>query len=213
MKKRTAALLATLVILITGSAQKAAFGVCAGATLSNFKIEYDGENESLDSKAGLTVGAIANIAAGKNFVVQPGIFWTQKGTKDEESEGGSTYKISLTNNYVEIPVNFLYSSGGFFAGAGPSIAFAVSGKWKYELDGEKETESANFGNSDDDDMKGLDLGANILAGYSSPGGFLVMLNFNQGLNNLVPGEADGAKLKSHYFGIRLGYMLKGKKDK
>lgn len=211
MKKTSVILLTGFIFALTGFAQKTEFGFNAGVTISNFQVKYNGDDETGNSKLGLTLGAFANIAAGKSFVIQPGIYWTQKGTRDEESVGASTYKVALTNNYIEIPVNFLYSRGGFFAGAGPSIAFAVSGKWKYEFDGEKETESVSFGNNDDDDMKGLGLGANILAGYRSRGGLLVMLNFNQGLNNLVPGEADGAKLKSHYLGIRIGYILKTKK--
>jgi hypothetical protein len=211
MKKTITALMASILFAFTASSQTTEFGFTGGATISNYKAVADGDDESGNSKAGFTIGAIVNIAAGSNFVIQPGLHWTQKGTKDEETVGGSTYKVSLTNNCIEIPVNFLYTQGGFFAGAGPSLSFSVSGKWKYEFDSDKTTESANFGNTDNDDMKSLDLGANILAGYRAPGGLLIMVNFNQGFSNLVPGETSGSKLKSHYFGVRLGYLLKAKK--
>jgi len=61
-------------------------------------------------------------------------------------------------------------------------------------------------------MKGFDFGANIVTGYQSPKGFLIAANFNQGLSNLVPGDAENSSIKSHYFGLRLGYVLKGKKS-
>ena len=210
MKKQISILLAAMAFMTIASAQPE-LGLAGGATLSNYRITYDSESESFDSKLGFTVGMVVNLPAGRNFAVQPCLYWTQKGMKEKQSDIGTTYKMSLINNYVEIPVNFLYTRNGFFGGAGPSIGFGIKGKWKYQLDDEKETESVNFGNDDEDDMKGLDIGANILAGYKFPSGFLVMLNFNQGLSNLVPGETEGAKLKSHYFGIRIGYMLKTKK--
>src|SRR6185369_12570589 len=152
---------------------------------------------SSDSKVGFTAGIIANLPAGKNFMIQTGAHWVQKGTKDEEN--GET--ASLTVNSIEIPVNFLYTSdGGFFIGAGPSASFAVSGKAKYN----DLSADLHIGNSDDDDIRGFDFGANVVAGYQSPKGFMVAANFNQGFSNLVPGDAAGSSVKSHYFGLRLG---------
>jgi len=204
MKKTIITLTAAVLFIYAAYAQKAQLGLTAGGTLSNYKIKADGEDLTSDSKLGFTAGAIANISTGKNFMIQTGAHWVQKGTKDEEAGD----KATLTVNSIEVPVNFLYNSnGGFFIGAGPSASFAISGKWKYSDVSVK----TKFGNSDDDDMKGFDFGANILAGYQSPAGFLIMANFNQGLSNLIPGDAEGATLKSHYFGIKLGYVLKGKK--
>jgi outer membrane immunogenic protein len=204
MKKTIITLTAGVLFMYAAYAQKATVGITAGGTLSNYKIKENGEDLTSDSKLGFTAGLIANIPASKNFMIQTGAHWVQKGTKDEEAGE----KVSLTVNSIEIPVNFLYNSnGGFFIGAGPSASFAVSGKWKYNDLSVK----TKFGNSEDDDMKGFDFGANVLAGYQSQGGFLIMANFNQGFSNLIPGDAEDAKLKSHYFGIRLGYLLKGKK--
>jgi hypothetical protein len=183
--------------------QKTSIGIIAGGTLSNYKIVDNGEDRTSDSRPGFTAGLIANIPTGKNFMIQTGALWVQKGTRDEEAGE----KVTLTVSSIEIPVTFLYNSdGGFFFGAGPSAAFAVSGKWKYNDVSVK----AKIGNSNDDDMKGFDFGANVLTGYQSRGGFLIMANFNQGFSNLIPGDAENTKLRTHYFGIRLGYMLNGK---
>lgn len=213
MKKTIITLTAGVLFMYAASAQKAQVGLTGGVSFSNYKFESDEEDEDGDSKAGFTFGVIANIPAGKNFMIQSGVHWVQKGTKTEETFGGSTATISLVTNWIEVPVNFLYSSGGFFIGAGPSFSFAVAGKWKLEFDGEKETEDVKFGDSnDDDDMKGFDLGANVHTGYRFPNGFLIMANYNQGLSNLAVSGADNDKLKSHYFGIRLGYLLNGKNN-
>lgn len=94
------------------------------------------------------------------------------------------------------------------AGGGPSLSFGISGTSKAESGGTKTSEKVKFGNSDNDDMKSFDLGANILAGYQFKKGFLIAANYNIGLSNLAPGsDPDKGKLKSSYFGIKLGYVL------
>ena len=205
MKKTIIILMAFIFFMHAANSQKARIGFTAGSSLANYKFKEGDEDQSGNSKAGFTAGLIVNIPAGKNFMIQPGIHWVGKGSTDEENGD----KATLTTNSIEIPVNFLYTSnGGFFIGAGPSASFAVSGKAKFN----DVSADLHFGNSTDDDMKGFDFGANVVTGYQSPGGFLVAANFNQGFSNLVPGDAGSSSIKSHYFGIRLGYVLKGKKS-
>ena len=150
--------------------------------------------------------------SGKNFAIQPGINWVQKGTKNEETIGSSSYKTTLSNNYLEIPVDLLYYRSGFFIGAGASASYGMAGKWKTESGGQTEKEDVKFGDKDKDDMKVIDFGLNILAGYQLSGGLVFSATFNQGLSNLATGDTDNYKLKSYYFGIRLAYLIKGKSN-
>src|SRR6266705_3791876 len=124
MKKTIITLTAVILFISVVLGQKPSVGITAGATLSNYKAKQDGVDETAKSKAGFTAGLIANIPAGKNFMIQTGANWVQKGTKDEQAGD----KVSITVNSIEVPVNFLYNSNGFFIGAGPSFSFAVSGK-------------------------------------------------------------------------------------
>lgn len=209
--KKTFITTTCILFLLAASAQKTTFGITAGTTISNFKSKAGGVSASLDSKVGFAGGLIANISAGQHFIVQSGIQLVQKGTKYTQSEGGSTLKSSTNTNWLEVPINFLYNGNGFFIGAGPSFSFGVSGKSKTEFNGEKTDQKMKFGNSDDDDLKGFDFGANLVTGYQLNNGLLISANFNQGFSNLMPGSSDNGSVKSHYFGIRLGYMFKGKK--
>ena len=203
--------LLTVITTVSTHAQKTQFGFTGGATFANYKSNYDGTNQSGNSKTGFTIGAMANIAAGKSFVIQPAINWVQKGTTDEQTFDGHTEKVSLTTNNIELPVNFMYSHNGFFIGAGPSFSFAVSGKINVEADGTKENEKLNFGNSDTDAMKSFDFGANAVTGYQFKGGVFIAANYNLGLSNLASGsDPNKGSLKSGYFGIKLGYLLGGK---
>jgi Outer membrane protein beta-barrel domain len=189
--------------------QTTKFGFTAGTAIANYTSKVDGETETEKSVAGLTVGVLVDVPAGKNFSFQPALNFVQKGTK--ATEGNETAKLNV--NSIEIPLNLLYnssgSSGSFFIGAGPSFAFALSGKLKYDDGTTSEEEDIDFGNSDEDFMKGLDIGANIVAGYRLPGGLFFSAGYNAGLNNLFPGGSDDGTLKSHYFSIKLGFLLKG----
>ena len=200
-----------LLILLAGFAQKPQIGIVAGASFSNFKAKSEGDDQTGDSKIGMTAGVVANFAIAEKFMIQSGLHLVQKGTQDEESIGGLTASIKLTSNWLELPVNFLYNNGKFFVGAGPSFSFGIGGKWKVEFDGEEESENVQFGNTEDDDIKGFDFGGNFVAGYQFKSGFFVAANFNQGFRNLLPDDSGEGSLKSHYFGLRLGYMLKGDK--
>lgn len=217
MKKASILLFATFIATASIIAQNARFGVNAGISMANYNAKFDGESENGDSKIGITVGVVSDISLGDHFSLQPALNFVQKGTKDEETFGGITEKVSLTTNHLEIPVNFLYNTnsgnGNFFIGAGPSFAFALSGKWKYDDGTDEFDESVSFGDGDEDDMKGFDFGANILAGYTLPNGLTFSVNYNAGISNLFPGGDSDASLRSNYFGIKVGWMFKkaGKK--
>ena len=77
-----------------------------------------------------------------------------------------------------------------------------------EFEGEKESGKVHFGNTEDDNMKGFDFGLNIVAGYQFNNGLFVAANYNQGFSNLVPSDIGEGSMKSHYYGLRLGYLLK-----
>jgi hypothetical protein len=200
-----------------GNTQNTRFGFTGGAAFANYKSKGSSASDNGNSKTGLTAGVLVDIPLSKNFSFQPAVNFVQKGTKDEETSGGVTEKIKLTVNSIEVPLNFLYNApgngGNFFIGAGPSFAFALSGKLKFDDGTNSLSENVKFGNGDDDDIKGLDLGANFMTGYCFHSGFLLSVNYNAGLSNLVPGGSSDDKVKSHYFGIKLGYLLNGKGKK
>ena len=213
-------LLASAMLLggIIANAQTTRFGFTAGTAISNYTSKVDGDKETEDARIGLTAGILVDLPAGKNFTVQPGLSFIQKGTKDEQTYGNVTEKVKLNMNCIELALNFLYhstgNSGSFFIGAGPSFGFNTSGKLSYSDGTDSYSEKIEIGNDPDNDLiKGLDIGANVLAGYRLPNGLFFSAGYNAGLNNLFPGGSDDGTLKSHYFGIKLGLMLKGNSKK
>jgi len=210
----TIAIVASLFLTAT-SAQKTTFGFNGGLTMSSYKTKTDGDTYTSKSKTGFTAGIITDIPLGKSISLQPALQYTQKGGVEKETFDGYEYKSTVSLNYLELPVNLVYKTNSahtkFYFGAGPSIALGLSGNAKMESGGESESTKINFGSEEDDDLKGLDLGANILAGLMFKSGVSVSVNYNMGLSNLFIGGDKDNYLHNNYWGLRLGYMLKGKK--
>jgi len=199
---------------LTAYCQKTSFGITGGASLANMHLKSGDISISVDNKIGLTVGVFADVAISENFSFQPALNYVQKGAKTKMTD--IDYKSTLTLNYIELPLNFLFKPEmprlRFFVGGGPSIAYAFSGKEKETENGATNTHKYKFGNNPDEhDLKAVDFGANFLTGIETKTGFLFSVNYNLGLSNLAPGGSSDGTIKSRYFGFKVGYMLKGKK--
>jgi len=192
-----------LVAVITSYAQDAKIGVTAGIAVASQKFKSSGVNISGDSKVGFTAGVLADLGLSENFVFQPGLNFTQKGSKF--TFNGETETQTL--NYIELPLNLLYKtpagSGSFFGGIGPVLAYGISGKAKAS----GQSADIHFGSSDTDDYKAFEFSGNILAGYELPGGFIVVVNYNLGFSNIINNADSGDSGKNRYFGIRLAYLF------
>ncbi|MFD2718868.1 porin family protein [Hymenobacter monticola] len=118
------------------------FGPRLGLNLSTFSYKYSNippalSNEA-NSLAGLQVGGTLNMRFGK-LAFQPSLLFSQKGAELKLSGVDNTnvpYVTTLTYtakpkfNYLEIPLNLVYTSDtdhGFQLFAGPYVAFGVGG--------------------------------------------------------------------------------------
>ena len=193
-------------------AQSSRFGFTAGTSIANYNFKYGGTNISGDPKTGFTVGLLADIPTSANFSIQPALNFVQKGTQSEEMGE----KLSTSVNCLEIPVNFFYrtagKAGSFFVGTGPSFAFNISGKSKYDDGTTIEEDDIKFGSDkDNDDMKILDEGINFLAGYEFSNGLFLSAGSNLGFKNLSLYSDDDESIKSKYFNIKIGFMFEKRK--
>ncbi len=209
---KSISLLMTLMILLTVFSLSAQtnVGISAGASFSNVTVKAGGVSASPKSKTGITVGIAIDAPLSSNFSFQPALNFIQKGYKVKDETSKETVNI----NYLEVPLNFVYSTQkneGFFIGAGPSIAYGISGKDKFTADGmPDDNQKIKFGSSGDE-VKALDFGVNALAGYKMKGGFMISANYNLGLSkiNNDDGSDDAGTIKNKYFSIKIGYWFGG----
>ena len=154
---------------------KTSFGIRAGVNFQNLNGK-DAEGDKLENKlkTGFNAGVNAEIPVGIDFYLQPGLLFSTKGAK--ANAGDATTNLS----YVELPVNFIYKpelgTGRMVLGFGPYVGYALSGKYK---NGAIESD-IKFGDQLDE-LKRLDAGANLLAGYEFNNKLSFQLNAGLGL--------------------------------
>jgi hypothetical protein len=118
------------------------FGPRLGLNLSTFSYKYSNIPAALSNEAnsmvGVQVGGTLNVGFGK-LAFQPSLLFSQKGAELKLSAVDNTqvpYVTTLTYtakpklNYLEIPLNLVYTSDtdhGFQLFAGPYVAFGVGG--------------------------------------------------------------------------------------
>ena len=202
----------TLLLLISitkiSYSQKTEVGITAGVTVANVQAKADNESETADSKIGFTAGLFLQTSISKKVFFAPAINFVQKGFSAPDMDPGESDKSTL--NYLEVPLNVIFKSEGFFAGAGPAISIGLSGKEKYTYNGETDTDDLSFG-SDEDEIKQVEFSGNILAGYEFKNGVVFSANYNVGFSNLLNNTQDfEGTLKNRYFGFRLGYVFRKK---
>jgi hypothetical protein len=199
------ALLCCLALSVTNIQAQIKFGPKVGINLSTMTLKNSGIAIDPKTMVGFHVGVISEIPLKGNFVLQPALLYSSKGTK-YSFMGEET---SISPGFLEIPVNATYKfdlgNMKFFLNAGPYIAYGISGKIKSG----GSSQSIKFGSDDNADMKAFDFGVSFGAGLEITN-FLISLNYELGLTNLIPGTTDGSEAKSRVFGISVGYFF-GKK--
>lgn len=210
MKQKIALLILVIVIAKSNFAQKTSIGFSGGISIASVHAKESNVSTTTKWKTGITAGVYAVTPLSSNFVFLPSINFVQKGAIPKDLQPDEKEKTTL--NYIEVPLNFAYAAHGFMIGAGPSVAMGISGYDKYSSSTQpQEKTKVKFGNTNDDDIKRFDLGANFLTGYQFSNSLMIAANFNLGLSNLIPGDASSdAKAKNNYFGLKIGYTLRSK---
>lgn len=184
----------------------------AGVNITNFA----GDSEGNSTKTGFKVGLNFNLPISSNLYLQPGLFYSTKGAKNENTLtilGVTTTTSTLTNiGYLEVPINLMYrypvGDGAVFFSAGPYLAYAVNGKNNIEITiGSSTTETTNdisFG-SDNNQTNPFDYGVNVGLGYELPMGLYIRAQYGIGMGNLS--NVDNEKYTNTNLQFSLGYNL------
>jgi Outer membrane protein beta-barrel domain len=210
---KSISIFATLMILLTANYSEAqtTMGFTFGTSFAKETFKASSLSVNTKLKQGLTGGLYFDVPLSSGISLRPALNFVEKGyiIKDE----GSQETMSL--NYFEIPLNFVYHTNSFFAGAGPSFATGFTGKDKYvDKDNplyNSKTDIEFRDKVEDNYVKPSDIGINIIAGYRL-NGLLFTGNYNFGLSNINPDDS-GAKIRNNYFAIKIGYEFGHEKRK
>jgi len=184
------------------------FGPKAGVNLSTMTLKSSGISIDPTMLVGFHVGVISEISLSDNLKLQPGIFYSTKGSKYKVTILQQSFESSVAPSYIDIPVNVMYYFGTGKAKislfAGPYFAYGIGGKAKSG----SESADIKFGSGDNDDMKPIDLGLNVGVGVNI-NGLLISAQYGLGLTNLVPSSTTEAEMKNKVIGISLAYLFGG----
>jgi hypothetical protein len=228
--KKTLLFFFFLSISLVGFAQAPTIGLKGGlnfATLQGSGTENNtvaGTNSIATSSriTSFNIGVFVDVKLG-HFSLQPGVSFTGKGGWFYGYTGtlpnGSISNISSKYevNYIQVPVNLVYHIpfviGEVFVGAGPYVALGVNAKRVLNADNINDGQHTYLVKSDKikfgdeaGDISPTDVGATGLAGIKLKGGFLLTLNYDLGLANILP-PADGRTFKTRTFGASIGFAF------
>ena len=198
--------LSTVCFQLAGLSQ-ARVGLAGGVSIARMESEPEG-----DGKLGLFTSLVVDAPIGKSkFSFYPVFSYVQKGQTEPSPAGTLIDKQYIALRYMELSTNFLYNVGGdkggtFFIGLGPAISFNLPSKRASFIDDLKTETDILFGPTPENDLRGVDYGANFIAGLRAKGGVFISVNYNMGLRDLAT-EGD-PELKNRYIGIQLGFLLK-----
>ena len=214
MKKTLFILLLSILFAGTSFAQ-VKVGVTVGLNSSSFS-ETGDEAEEYNYLIGLQAGLVVDFKITEIVSVIPELLFSQRGAYqlfEQVGNAKNTQKNYCILNYLQLPLNLAANfkvgqSSKFTVFAGPYAGYLLNAQQKIEteIDGEKttETEDIKIG-SGKEEMKALDYGINIGAGYQFGNGMFIKVQYNLGLNNLY--NYDSRTLKNRNLAITIGYYF------
>lgn len=216
-------ILAFLIVMASESFAQT-FGVRGGLNLSNMLIKDDVETYSneFEMNPGFHLGVTADFPISDVISFETGLLLSTKGFKISEKETimGETYEIKNKLNlfYLDIPLTAkaMFDVGGakIYGTFGPYIGVGLSGKSKFEMTFNGETESdeetIEWGSDENEsDIKRFDFGLTAGAGVAI-NNIQLGLSYGLGLANISPTKDGGTKINNRVLGISVGYTFGGK---
>lgn len=177
-------LIATTALVLFNSVQLSAqsnypeskFGIRAGGNANSWTnnfpaLEFEGDFIYPDSwkvHFGGHLGAYVNIRLSQLVALEPGIFYTQKGTSTTLDLGGIDLEGTIKSNYLDLPLLLrLYPAGGFNIFMGVQFAYHLDSSFDFAVDGN----SVIDGEDTTDTISEFDVAPILGIGYEFPGGF------------------------------------------
>lgn len=175
------------------------------------------------------VGGVVNIPISKSssgdIYIQPGLSFVGKGGQSvvtmsgTNNSGSATFKETIS--YLQLPINLLVSlkagTGKFLMGAGPYVGFAFGGEKQISSNGAMTQQLAAIGinsNSTSNlqigsggDIKTIDFGFDLQAGYQLKNGLGINIGANIGLTNVDSKTGSNVTVTNQLVSVGLGYSF------
>jgi hypothetical protein len=210
MKKITLVLAGLLFSSLISSAQ-VRYGVTAGVQLASEKYAFGGLTLKTKNQVGYMGGLFADARLSEKISIRPQLLYSVKGSTIDlgSLSGGLTSgSVNTVFTYIEVPIQLTYSlevgPGSVVLGAGPYVAYALSGKSTSTDSGQKMSQTIDF-STKDGDARRLDYGLRLSVGYELLSGVMVSGYYSPGLANIINDAS--TSVKNTAFGLSLGLLF------
>ena len=196
-----------IALLATGANAQFAIGPEAGVNISNYTGFSGGQYLNTTIQTGVRVGGVLQDPINHSFYIERGLFYVMNGYRMDVPAGNASARV----NTAELPLNLLYkfreNNGGdrIFIGFGPYLAFNLTGRYKIS-DGSVDRK-LSFGSDNADDLKIVDFGAGINAGYQVGNGVFIRAHAQIGFVNLKPYGDENNAIRNTNYGVTIGYLF------
>lgn len=169
-------------------------GLKVGVNMPKYSFGAPNANNSSTGKTtNFHVTGYLDAPISTNFSIQPGISLQGKGGKYVDN---TNYEVEQNTMWIEVPVNLLIKApvgagNNLFFGGGPYGALAIAGQNKTVINNTTSKTDMKFGNKSGDNLKGTDLGLNLLAGFQLNSGLNLGAGYGLGLTDLRPNGSGG----------------------
>lgn len=209
-------------MLIAGTIYAQNLTVIGGGNYTNVAYKQGEGGSSIEDtyngKFGFHAGAYVDLVLKKKrqheLVTEAGLLFDTKGAVQEYSQANLSFKNTTNLFYVDVPVYIKYryrfrSLNKVYLGVGPYVGFGLLGNSKrtQTIDGETHSESIKIKWGSDDavhDMKRLDYGATIRAGYLAVSGLDISVSYDYGIPNIAS-MGENIEMKSRVVRLSVGY--------
>lgn len=195
----------TLVLLIVGSfisvslyaQDPVRIGIRLGGSFASQQFQSDGLVDfSFDpeSRLGYEAGLVIDAPVGQKFTFQPSLLVSQKGYRFEEDNVLGRVDLESRPLYIQVPLPFMLRSVPgpirFMIGAGPYVAYGISGNVEYKGDVLDLADffnagDINWGDTIEDNYRPFDAGAIFTTGVEVSG-LQLLVSYEYGMVNILP---------------------------
>lgn len=212
MKKKVLILCLSLLCLFAvtttyAQEKKSSAMIKGGVNFANVSIKDNGGVDDAKMLTSFQVGIQGDLYLAPILYLQPGVFFSGKGTKSQSGTEGSNnwYRATTNPYYIEVPVNLIFKTPGkgakFFAGGGPYLGIGIAGKNKVEgavLGTSFSSKEGIEWSNDDPTTFNEEEGA----------GFGILRRFDYGVNGTLGVETSGLVIAANY-GLGLAKLQSG----
>jgi Outer membrane protein beta-barrel domain len=220
---RISIVLLALFVLCNAATAQVKIGIEAGPDISrllNAGYSYTGNFElapyDAKSRTGVAGGVFADIPIQELFIFRPKILYTMGGGEQpavaDYNGNLLTPAAKITMNYINVPLQVLYSPTLAFGRPWVGLGFYTSMMFGGTLKSSQESRSLHLGGSSDDDFERWDFGFNPTAGLTLKSGIMFGVDYQVGMVHIstppVGGYGPRPNTRNSIWSFHVGYEWK-----